>query len=171
MKIFVFGVCLLLLALTTQETRAATCPPGWGNPSGGGKCFKFMGGRGSWLETERACQQAGAKMKWPGGASLATIGSSSDQAAVMTAMNGVDPNKFTHVYIGGFNRFYGGKKNWSWIDGTPFNYFNFERNLLDSGNEDCWLLSTNHRTEMKREENGMTFRATLLNIFGHGFVV
>ena len=100
-------------------------------------CYRFTNGRGSWLEQERGCQQMGAKMKWPGGASLATIGSSSDQKAVMKAMNGVDPNKYQQVFIGGFNRYYSGKKNWNWMDGTTWRFNNFMKDLVDSGDENC----------------------------------
>ena len=99
------------------EIGAARCPSGWGNPSAEGMFYQFMkitaintNSRGSWMEESRFCQITGAKMKWPGGATLATIGSSSDQEAVMTAMNGVDPKKYPQVYIGGFNINYSGKK-------------------------------------------------------------
>ena len=71
-----------------------------------------MNGRGTWTETQRDCEKQGRDMKWPGGATLALIESSSDQEAVMTAMNGVDARKYPQVYIGGFNRYESGKKNW-----------------------------------------------------------
>ena len=74
---------------------------------------------------------------------MATIGTSSDQNAVLTAMKGVDPKKNPQVYIGGFNRYYGQRVNWSWIDGTPFRFYNLvgadSRNecmaFINSGND------------------------------------
>ena len=74
---------------------------------------------------------------------MALIGSSSDQEAVMTAMNGVDATDYPQ---GGFNRYESGKKNWYWKDlpylgddeaiaFTFFGYTNFMNKLTDDGGE------------------------------------
>ena len=101
-----------MFSLLEISAGAAHCPSGWGNPSEGGNCYKFMNEKGTWKETQLACEKTGRELVETettryDGASLALIGSSSDQEAVLTALDGVDASEYPQVYIGGFSKSHG----------------------------------------------------------------